>query len=281
MPYILNPLSGTFDFYQASSSSSGGLTTAQQVQGLAFDFDPANGVTKDGSNNVSAVIDQGPFGYTLSQSTGANQPLYVASGTSTGKPIIRFGASGATHYINGDLSYPALVPTSSSTGLGWTIYLIFKFNGFSGSPAYQCPIFFTTATSGTIQRAWMLLSNDSSSAYSDVSFGAGGGSPLAITRSGNIGLGTTGFHVLRLTYDGLGNTNSNFTYSLDSTVGTTGANGGYSSVTTGPVCIGARGNDQAFPLSADIARILVFGNAVSAANHSKLMSYFRTTYGTP
>ncbi len=50
-----------------------------------------DGVTADGSNNVSAWADQ-TGNYTVTQGTGGSQPTYVASDIN-GKPALRFSRS--------------------------------------------------------------------------------------------------------------------------------------------------------------------------------------------
>lgn len=64
------------------------------ITGLNFWFDPANGVTKDGSNNVTAVADQSANGIAL-DGTG-HTPLWVDNEIN-GNPIIRF--NGSTSYL--------------------------------------------------------------------------------------------------------------------------------------------------------------------------------------
>lgn len=67
------------------------------------------GVTKDGSNNVSAWKDQSSAGNNASQATGAKQPLWVNAG-SPGLPVIRFAAS--THILSGALAHTGTTLTA-------------------------------------------------------------------------------------------------------------------------------------------------------------------------
>lgn len=258
------------------TSGGGGGTTytppiPPQIQGLGLWLKASVGVTVDGSNNVSKWVDQGPNGFTFTQLTAANQPLLV-NGAINSKPVVRF--YGNPSALDADLTNPALLTTATS---GWRLYFILKHNGFTASPQYQCPLFFPTSLSPTNDRGWILISNDAS--YSDVAFGSG--ATFAKTRSGSIGLSTTGFHTLSIAFDGVASTGtSDFSYTLDSTLATTTTNAGYgTSVTTGlnSMRIGARGVGD-FPLQADIAEIIIYTQAVSPANHAKLMAYVNSEY---
>jgi len=67
--------------------------TPALIQGCVGWWSASLGVTKDGSNNISAVADQ-VGGHNAAEGTGANQQLWVAS-ASNGMPAARGNADGA------------------------------------------------------------------------------------------------------------------------------------------------------------------------------------------
>ena len=86
------------------------------------------GVTKDGSNNVSAVVDQASSN-TLTQSTGGAQPTYVASDLN-GNPAFRFNgtqwlanSAAAVTGLNQDMTVITVAMTTAPTAQQYPIYL--------------------------------------------------------------------------------------------------------------------------------------------------------------
>lgn len=68
-----------------------GSSTVPEQLGAAWWFDPASGVTLNGSD-VASHVDR-IAGYTLTQGTAVNQPAYEASGpSSTGVPAVNYTA---------------------------------------------------------------------------------------------------------------------------------------------------------------------------------------------
>lgn len=59
-------------------------------QGVDLDLNAELGITKDGSNRISSWADQSGAGNTVIQSTGANQPLWLATDTPQSKPVVSF-----------------------------------------------------------------------------------------------------------------------------------------------------------------------------------------------
>ena len=86
------------------------------------------GVTKDGSNNVTAVVDQAA-GYNLAQSTSGTQPTWVANDLN-GNPALRFNGSqwlaNATAGISGlnqDMTVITVAMTTAPTTQQYPLYL--------------------------------------------------------------------------------------------------------------------------------------------------------------
>jgi len=69
------------------------------------------GITKDGSNRVSAWADQGAGAKHYTQGTGANQPLYLATGGPNSKPAVQIDSIARTLVSSLDLPAPGTTPT--------------------------------------------------------------------------------------------------------------------------------------------------------------------------
>jgi hypothetical protein len=103
------------------ASGGGGATDPDTLTDLYRWFKSDTGITKDGSDKVSAWADQsGLGGGDATQATGANQPLWVAS-VLDGYPAIRFTAA-SSHRLNFTLSgiagsaYTIILVTGRRTG---------------------------------------------------------------------------------------------------------------------------------------------------------------------
>jgi len=79
---------GNSKWGQVETASSGGFSPAD-VAGIMFWYDAALGITKDGSDLVSAWADQSGNDYHLLQATDTNKPLWQAD-QKNGYPAVQF-----------------------------------------------------------------------------------------------------------------------------------------------------------------------------------------------
>jgi hypothetical protein len=84
--------------------------TPQGLSGLLWWIDAYKGITKDGSDRVSAWNDQSGNGFNLIQATGALQPLYLATGMN-GLPCVECTDEG-------------MLASFSHTGLNLAIFIV-------------------------------------------------------------------------------------------------------------------------------------------------------------
>lgn len=101
---------------------------AADLSGLYADFNwEAANVLKDGSNLVGQVTDLGANGYSLTQATGVNKPLWVDNGAGT-KDIGRFQIAGTVIQRLLRTGLPV------DSALGWTALVVAKID-VAGSAA--------------------------------------------------------------------------------------------------------------------------------------------------
>ena len=102
------------------SGQSAPVVSAPDLSGLYADFNwEAANVSKDGSNLIAQATDLSGNGYTPTQATGVNKPLWVDNGAGT-KDIARFQIAGTV--------IQRLVKTGLPTdsALGWTALIVTK-----------------------------------------------------------------------------------------------------------------------------------------------------------
>jgi hypothetical protein len=114
-----------------NNNSSTQPITPSDLSGLKLWLISDTGVTKDGSNKVSAWADQSGTGNSVSQDTASSQPSWIDSVINQ-KPIIRFtGGSGLDDYLQygGDVS---------AISTAFSVFLVIKFsaNSYSYNPFY-------------------------------------------------------------------------------------------------------------------------------------------------
>jgi hypothetical protein len=224
---------------------------------------PDLGLTKDGSDKVSAWVNQGSVSATFSQATSTLQPLYLSTGGPGSQPCVQFNddslAAGTTQILN--------------TGTAHTIIMIYKHDSFAASSdiiwglednasaAATAPGFLYR--NGTTKYEWSAKSGDWVSYV-----------------TGNISPGTTNWHKLRLEYNGsgattLGNHNINYDGS-DQTESSTAAGYCYKTL------IGnydSNGPGAAYAFYGRIAEFIVYSKALTTREKELLNKYLTRRYG--
>ena len=97
-----------------------------------FDAADASSITKDASDLVSQWSDKSGNGHHATQSTGANQPKYFASGGGIGQKHIRWGLGGNWHYLDTATSVNWL-KVAASTKVNASFFVVFNWPGAGGS----------------------------------------------------------------------------------------------------------------------------------------------------
>jgi hypothetical protein len=99
------------------------FTTAIPFDGLKLWLDADLGITKDGSNRISAWADQSGNGLDLSQGNGAQQPLWTTNALG-GRAAIRFDGS------NDELSRSSVVGSNLFSSTESTLFIVLKQDPF-------------------------------------------------------------------------------------------------------------------------------------------------------
>jgi hypothetical protein len=126
------------DLASNAATDLAGITVPEQL-GAAWWFDPASGITLNGSD-VASHVDR-IAGYTLTQGTAANQPAYEASGpSSTGVPAVNYTV--ASEFMTSTDAALLAILNSDGPFEVWTAARVANFNsnpimvgGFDSSSA--------------------------------------------------------------------------------------------------------------------------------------------------
>ncbi len=235
----------------------GGITTFAQLGDLDFDLDPANGVTKDGSNLISAMVDQGGSRIFTAPN---DKPLWVPADLN-GKPTVN--NSGGDKFLTNNEA--AIV----STVAPYTVIAI-----FNADDAFLS--FFLNLKANTGDGLMAYFSNNAG--LDKVQFGS---NVFAYGRSQTVPATMFGqWHVMYLTYNGSGNgTLSNFGMVVDGVSAslTASSNPGAG----GPLSIIGSANVLGFGYNfqGKWARILKYGKVLSAGEIAQVNALINTTYG--
>lgn len=218
----------------------GAFFVPSQISGMIMWYDAAIGVTKDGSNKVSAWVDQ-IGGNTLIQGNATYQPTHISSSIN-GLPALRFNG----HQL----------ATLSQTIIDREYVIIYKLNG---------------AYSGTYHTLVIQDATPFYQVYIDATRIRGFIDPRnydsLITPSA---IGVNNLLFARLAASGLQFKNN----------GVTGATIGAAAIptATAPFKVGSYGVNLN-PLNGDIAEILVYNKALSATERASIENYLKTKYG--
>lgn len=223
-----------------SGASVGPLGIAGCVLWLRADL----GITKDGSNKVSAWADQSGNGNHASQATGDKQPLWVDAARN-GNAVIRFDG------VDDRLTTVAFACAQPLTILALVRQIAWTAGDriWDGLPQDRALLGQVTATP-TLKM------------YAGTAF---------VADNTDLAVGTYG--VISQVYNGAASAQR-----INSGTDTTG-NPGATGITNG-LSIGAHGADSAWA-NCDIGELVVYSGALSAANRSACEMYLLGRYGLP
>ncbi|MEI6122896.1 MAG: PKD domain-containing protein [Bacteroidota bacterium] len=224
-------------------SNTFGIFSPIALGGLSLWLKADEGITLN-SGHVSVWADQSGNGNTATQSTLANQPLYVANGLN-GKPLLRFDGVNDLFNIN------AITLTKVS------FFCVMRVIGVTN----RVIILGTTSTS-----TYNAIQNMSGTTNSFIQ--GGNGSSQVSAATGHI----LNYAILSGVWDGSAST---FYVNLTSYIGTS------STFTAVYNTIGARTNSLPAWSSGDIAEIIVFDTNISNTNRVQVENYLNYKYAGP
>ena len=153
--------SNNFGSGAASSASAAVIPTAPPsgVAGLFAWYDMSQQSVVSDLTAIAALTDNSGNGWAISQSVGANQPVYRTAanwgGGATGKPAMQF------NYNSNTTAFLRTPFTSRQLGVGATIFMVISFTGLTNSSGardnrllsmennrYDCQWYIGTSTSG-------------------------------------------------------------------------------------------------------------------------------------
>jgi hypothetical protein len=231
----------------------------KQVRNLKLWYRADLGVTKDGSDRVSAWADQSGNGYNASQGTGSLQPLWVDNADpSSSHPIIRFADD------------PMGIGSSAilNTGIAHTVFLIHKLTSVAGTGNIILCLKDETAGFPNFQYR-----------NSPEEWWYNGGSGPWVDSKYDVGTIVNTWQYIRFHFDGVDDTAlGSFSFYEDGTQITTEALAGGSGTSN---AIGGHKNtsDTNFNYYGDIAECIIYASTPTAAEIALLQTYFNTRYG--
>jgi hypothetical protein len=199
------------------------------------------GITKDGSDNVSAWADQSGVGNNATQATGANQPKWIDN-VLNGKPVLRFDGSNDRIRIANSVDYA-------------TIFVVAKYSG--GATFNQYPGIISPSSSSPSPQYFFIGANGSASFYNGTS------SALFQTKIYVNGTNTDSFSPLssfKVVY-GLSNSGS--------------------AATRSNVDVGNNANDGSSFWNGDIAEVIAYDSVLGSTDLTNLMNYLNAKYNLP
>ncbi|MCC7260144.1 MAG: hypothetical protein IT567_03850 [Alphaproteobacteria bacterium] len=243
--------------------------TPPDINGLKLWLKADAGITKDGSNKVSAWAGQSGTLNPASQGTATKQPLWVSGGLN-GYPVIRF--DGVDDYMDMHASYVDILKNVK----GGSVFVVEKRNGAPGGNTNN--VLFNASTNNAANVRMAVFMDSATSHSYKLNARRSDGDTTASISGGTSG--TTAFNLVSAIMD-YNNTDA-YLY-VDGTLAvsntsflTSGSTSNTNSVT---VRIGAQAD--AVPtgfLNGDIAEILVFNRAMLDANRKAVECYLARKY---
>lgn len=229
------------------------------------------GVTKDGSNKVSAWADQSGNGSNAAQATASAQPTWV-SGAVNGEPVVRFGVGGADDYLSGTVA----MNVSSDD------FTVFSIHQRSSATLHSAPFSFSASSGdfGAPQLSWMATNSgtvlldtigttDSGRGWGKAKYVDVSGEPNAyhlssLSRKGGSGGGEGGTLTIRSQADEELSENK----SIQDWSGTHA--GGY--------LVGSHNWGLTLSLVGDVAEVIVYDRHLSPSERSRVEAYLGKKY---
>jgi hypothetical protein len=238
---------------------SGGATefSPSDISGMKLWLKADSGITKDGSNKVSAWTDQSGQGNNGSQGTALAQPTWNASAQNS-LPTVRFTDG---HMI--DLGTAQLVQRNQP----FSIWFVFRSHGFGDE--WQPMFVSRTATDP------FALTYTSNNEYKDFCFGSGNPANFG-TGKFTYAPGTTNYHVIELHYTGSGPTTlASFSAAADGVAKTIDATGPFGT-TLYNTAIGGHSDWQC---NMSIGEVIVYNTALDSQQKSDIRTYLNSRWG--
>jgi len=268
---------------QCMLPTKGNESAVARIQGYSADWD-ASGVyvTKDGSNRVSAWRDRSGKGNTVSQATGADQPLWVAdSKYFNGKPSVQFAQSN-TEFMSS--STAPILSLLSGSDVPMTIFcVVARAVSIGVSGANEVAFSLGNSASGSVNYTavnWRITSNLQRFSVSNRGGTAGG---VDAVDGGD--LTENGPQILCASLSGttasgyLGTIYQNFEYDIQRQVMGSNDYTTADSMTFNRLAIGAAvRNSTTLHMSGHIARIIVYNRELTTAERMSVFRYLRNTY---
>lgn len=206
--------------------------------------------------DVATLTDQSGNAHTLAQATGANQPLWVASGQN-GKPCVRFTAANSDNM------------TCASTnlfGIGpYTVFLVMLAN--TGGAVSQC--YFSNDTSGASTGFFLGLTNGNGSRninHTNVATHIDSAAQTTTVEIWSVRYVAGSGPVLALT-------------GTSTTVGNASTSGLLDPGGTAVVGLGSRAGGTADFADVDIYECIAFAGFLNTSANARATSYLRARYG--
>ncbi len=232
-----------------------GITSPLQLPGCQLWLRSDLGITTV-TGNVSAWANQGTRGATMdaAQSTGANRPIYTASGGQNNLPYLTFDGSrlmtiGALDSGISPLTIMMVLKCRSLPGTGFSVYSI------GGPGTSEALLDFNT--------------------YKNVSYADGWPGGVTAMVGYDFSLGTSAVHYMLHTYDGVDtSTPGSYAGTQDSVTKSMVASGAYAISSTG--ALGARIGGT-FASDIDLYELIILG-ALTGPQQALLNAYVKARY---
>jgi hypothetical protein len=243
--------------------------TSVPSSGLVVWLEADEGVTTDGSGNVSQWTDQGPLGNSAVQSSAGNRP-HLLSSALNGKPMLQF---------DGSTSYMSVTDTAAlHPAAGVTIIAVGQVQG-SGSQ----DVVAKAQTRDSESYGWQApyYSYDLGTGNNDVEKGYVTTGAEATGTEADAAI--SGFHqagLMTMVYDGTAGSESIYRQGQLQTTQSAGATLNYEDASERDLTIGANAGDgiQNY-LQGNIAEVLVYNRALSDTERQQAEGYLADKYG--